>query len=621
LKRAATHRPTLEVLEDRSVPTFLPPVDYVANPYSFNIAIKAGDFNGDGILDLATKGQGGTVTVLPGNPDGTFQPPRYSEAGTVAAEPVLVVGDFNEDGNLDLATNSNFDANNQDGFDDVAVLLGNGDGTFVPVYLGTNLAARAVGTGDLNGDGHADLGVYSLDDDSLRVLLGGGDGTFAAPATFDGSYSEYFSWSAPYSSLTLADFNADGNLDQAYLGAQGLAVSLGNGDGSFAPPIWAPEPYQPYSLVVADFNADGRPDAAVTIGPGTVKVLLNDGVWPDLSLPWITINSDYLTEGNSGTQAATLTVTLSAPSDQPVTVQYATADGTATAGSDYQAASGTLTFAPGETVKTFSVAVLGDTLVEPDEFFRVFLSFPSGANIAYGEGGVTIFNDDVAPPPEVRIRDVSVTEGNSGTRNAVFTLSLSNPSSQSVTVNYATADGSATAGSDYQAASGTLTIPAGQTTGTITVPVMGDRLPEPNETFVVNLSNPTSATIGDGQGVGTIVDDEPRLSINDVTKAEGKRGKTTLFTFTVTLSAAYDQPVTVSYQTADGTATVGDGDYVARAGTLTFARGETTKTITIEVKGDSKREADETFYLDLSGLSGNALLTRKRGTGTVLNDD
>jgi hypothetical protein len=624
-KRGPTRRPDVETLEDRRVPAFLAPVDYAAYPYSHNFAMKAGDFNGDAILDLATVGQGGGIAVLPGNPDGTFQPARYSEAGTFAAEPVLVVGDFNEDGKLDLATNSNFDLEYQDSVDDVAVLLGNGDGTFVSVHLGTNLAAYAVGTGDVNGDGHADLGVYSWHDDTLRVLLGRGDGTFAAPTTFDGSYSESFSWSEPNASLAAADFNADGNLDRADFGGPGLGISLGDGAGSFAPPIWTPVGSYQYSLVVADFNSDGRPDAAVTLSSGApedvVRVLLNDGVWPDLSLPWITISSDYLTEGNSGTRAATVTVTLSAPSDQPVTAQYATADGTATAGSDYQAASGTLTFAPGETVKTISVAVLGDTQVEPDEFFRVFLSFPSGANIAYGEGGVTILNDDVAPPPEIRISDVSVTEGNGGTRNAVFTISLSTPPSQSVTVTYATADGSATAGSDYQARSGTLTIPAGQTTGTITVPIIGDRLPEPNEAFAVNLSSPTNATIADGQGVATILDDEPRISISDVTKAEGKKGQTTLFTFTVTLSAPYDQAVTMSFRTVNGTATTGDGDYVAKTGTLTFAPGETTKTITIEVKGDSKKEADETFYLDLFGNSSNSLFTKSRGTGWILNDD
>jgi hypothetical protein len=97
-----------------------------------------------------------------------------------------------------------------------------------------------------------------------------------------------------------------------------------------------------------------------------------------------------------------------------------------------------------------------------------------------------------------------------------------------------------------------------------------------------------------------------------MTKREGKTGQTTLFTFTVTLSAAYDQAVTMSFRTVDGTATTSDSDCVAKTGTLTFAPGETTKTITIEVKGDSKRESNETFYLDLFGNSSNSLITKNR---------
>ncbi len=124
-----------------------------------------------------------------------------------------------------------------------------------------------------------------------------------------------------------------------------------------------------------------------------------------------------------------------------------------------------------------------------------------------------------------------------------------------------------------------------------------------------------------GQGVGTILDDEPRISINNVTEAEGKKGQTTLFTFPVTLSVAYDQAVTMSFRTVDGTAESSDGDYVAKTGALIFAPGETTKTITIEVKGDSKRESNETFDLDLYGLSINGLFTKNRGLGTILNDD
>src|SRR5262249_12309624 len=151
--------------------------------------------------------------------------------------------------------------------------------------------------------------------------------------------------------------------------------------------------------------------------------------------------------------------------------------------------------------------------------------------------------------------------------------------------------------------------------------INGDRIVEPNEAFWVRLSNPINATIDDGYGQGTIVDDEPYVSITDVFKSEGRKGQTTLFTFTVTLSAAYDQPVTMSFRTVNGTATTSNNDYVARSGTLTFAPGETTKTIAIEVKGDSKRESNEYFYLDLFGNSSNSMFTKRRGIGTILNDD
>ena len=151
--------------------------------------------------------------------------------------------------------------------------------------------------------------------------------------------------------------------------------------------------------------------------------------------------------------------------------------------------------------------------------------------------------------------------------------------------------------------------------------VNGDRLAEQTETFVVNLSNPTNATIVNGQGTGTIVDDEPRISISDVTKTEGQSGQTTLFTFTITLSAAYDQAVTMSFRTVIGTTKISDQDYAAKTGTLTISPGQTMKTITIEVMGDSKKEANETFYLDLFGNSGNSWFTKNRGIGTILNDD
>ena len=226
------------------------------------------------------------------------------------------------------------------------------------------------------------------------------------------------------------------------------------------------------------------------------------------------------------------------------------------------------------------------------------------------------------PSLRLRIGNASVSEGNTGSVSANFAVTLSAPSTETITVDFTTANGTATAGGDYQSTSGTLTIPAGMTTGTIIVPVNGDRLGESSETFFVTLSNPTNASIADGQGLGTIADDEPRISIGNFSKAEGKNKQTTLFTFTVTLLAAYDQPVTMSYRTVNGTATTSNKDYVAKTGTLTFNPGDPlTKTITIEVKGDNRREASETFFVDLSGLSSNALFTNTRGIGTILNDD
>jgi chitinase len=245
------------------------------------------------------------------------------------------------------------------------------------------------------------------------------------------------------------------------------------------------------------------------------------------------------------------------------------------------------------------------------------------ARVYNGRADIGAFELQPAPHPwpSVSIGSASVVEGNVGTVKLLFTVTLSAPCPDVVVVDYATADGTATAGFDYSAVAGTLTFRPGETSKTIAVTVLSDRVPEPNETFAVNLSNPQMATVASGSGVGTILDDEPRISISDVTKYEGKPGKLTVFVFTVTLSTAYDQPVTMSFRTLDGTAKTGEGDYVGKTGTLTFAPGETTKTITVEVKGDRAKEADETFYLDLFDNSGNSLFTRSRGVGTILNDD
>jgi ELWxxDGT repeat protein len=392
--------------------------------------------------------------------------------------------------------------------------------------------------------------------------------------------------------------------------------------------LWQSDGTVAGTALVADINpgsASAAPGGLTAVN-GTLYFSADDGahgteLWAleagPAPPPGVTIVDVTLQEGNAGSTSALFTVQLSGASTEPTTVHYSTADGTATAGSDYQATSGTLTFAPGETTKTIPVPVHGDHSAEANEWFEVNLDQATNGTIFDGRAIGTIFEDE----PRITIDDVSRSEGHAGQSAFAFTVRLSNVYDVPVAVDFATADAAAQAGTDYTAAAGTLTFAPGETERTITVLVNGDRGSEPDEAFFVNLSGAANATILDGLAAGTIRDDEPRVSVSDVTTAEGRRNKTTLFTFTVTLSAAYDKPVTMSFQTANGTATTGDTDYVAKSGTLTFAPGETTKTISIVVKGDSKREADETFYLDLFGLSSNALFTKNRGIGTILNDD
>jgi len=221
----------------------------------------------------------------------------------------------------------------------------------------------------------------------------------------------------------------------------------------------------------------------------------------------LTVNDLTITEGNSGTSVATFNVLLSPASSQTVTVNYATANNTASAGSDYVATSGTLTFTPGQTSQPVNVTINGETVFEPNETFNVNLSGATNATIADAQGVGTITNDDTQPA--ISINDVSVAEGNAGTSNAGFAVSLSNASSQTITVNFATANDTAIAGTHYVSTSGTLTFTPGTTTQPVSVQVNGDLLnEEATLTFNINLSGATNASIFDSQGVGTIMDDD-----------------------------------------------------------------------------------------------------------------
>jgi hypothetical protein len=222
-----------------------------------------------------------------------------------------------------------------------------------------------------------------------------------------------------------------------------------------------------------------------------------------------------------------------------------------------------------------------------------------------------------AEAPSLAVNDAMVTEGDSGTKSAAFTVSLSAPSSGSVSVDYATDDGSANAPADYESASGTLTFAPGETSKQVVVPVAGDALDEPHETYSVNLSNPSGATLGDARGIGTILDNDPAvsLSVDDVSASEGSGS----LAFTVSLSAESGKVITVSYATGDGSA-VAQADYAAATGTLVFMPGETEKAVSVPLVADDQVEQDETFTLTL-GNAVSGLLADSQGLGTIADDD
>ncbi|HEX8119085.1 MAG TPA: Calx-beta domain-containing protein, partial [Pyrinomonadaceae bacterium] len=286
----------------------------------------------------------------------------------------------------------------------------------------------------------------------------------------------------------------------------------------------------------------------------------------------------------------------------------------------YTAASGTLNFAGGETSKTFNVTVADDTLDEPDETVSLNLSSPVGASLgAQSTATLTINDNDAAPT--LSINDAAVTEGDAGTVNAVFNVTLSAASGQTVTVNFATSDGTAAAPGDYAPNSGALTFTPGETSKNFTVAVNGDTTNEADETFFVHLSSPTNATVGDAQGQGTIANDEAAgtfLFSSSTYSADENAGSAAV---TVTRTGGPAGGVSVNDATASGGTATAGSDYTAASGTLTFASGETSKTFNVPVADDTLFEGSETFNLALSSPDGGTLGTPNTAVLTINDDD
>ena len=346
----------------------------------------------------------------------------------------------------------------------------------------------------------------------------------------------------------------------------------------------------------------------------TITILDNDTVM-------VSVESATTTEG----EPASFVVKLSRQAPGSLEVSYETADvagtGAAEAGTDYTAASGTLTFAPGDTSKTVAVPTLDDELNEADETFTLTLSAPNLPNWAtLGTDGTanatgTIEDDDMLAVAVTADADI-VAEGDPAT----FTVTLTGGTSTGDVVVVYTVDGSATASDDYTAPDGTLTIGMGETSGTITIATRADDVMESDETLEVTLD--MAESVGevevDPTPAMTTIIDPPAVTIGNANAAESD-GE---IVFEVELSASSTRQITVEYRTVDGTATEPE-DYVKASGSLTFAAGQTSGSITIRVVDDPLDEADrETFTVRLSdpkyGRLGDTGIT---ATGTIIDDD
>jgi hypothetical protein len=631
------HRAVIETLESRRLLSLTAPVYSSVGDHPQ--AVATADLNGDGRSDVVTaNSNSNNVSVLLSNASGALQPAQHFTTGAVPHS--VAVGDVSGDGKPDVVTAN--DVN-------VSVLLGNGDGTlqtaqnltlpprFPPGYNGTEplpQTPQSVVVGDLNADGKLDLVVkgqtvfvvpyispyggtfyFPVYHEHVNVLIGNGGGSFAPANTY--------LLSSLAGSVAVGDFNGDTKADVVAAGTQ-VGFLAGNGNGTLQPPVnsgsgsWG-------SAIVGDFDGDAKLDLVLSSGGSiTFAKGLGNGTFAPATVVYSNgthvrsvVAGDMNADGKLDLVASAYRTTFESygyyGGYNPTTREYTKVllgfgDGTFS-----RAVSSTVRSYPERGPQEFNAVALGD--FNADGLPDLATTDPANdrAFAQLNQPGWII-------PGTVSISDAAaVTEGHSGTVNAVFTVTLDQPPSPAatVTVGYEILDGTATAASgDYVDASGTLTFTPGQTSKTIAVQAKGDRVGEFDEDFVVRLTDSVNVDITDDRGVGTILDDEPRIvSFTGGSVVEGNSGTAPL-TFTVTLSAPSDAPVTLTYSTADSAT-----DYVPVTDTLTFAPGQTTRTFDIQVKGDLVPEYTEQVYVNLIGATNALISNPNQAAGTITDTD
>ena len=413
-----------------------------------------------------------------------------------------------------------------------------------------------------------------------------------------------------YTVALASEPTADVTVTATVPAADAGAVSLSPSSLAFTPGNW--DTPQSLTVTAAD-DADGRTVEIANqaaggdygaVDPVAVEVEIASGAMQPAA-PALAVSDAAASEADD---EIAFTVSLDAASTREVTVRYETENGTAEAGADFTGTDGVLTFAAGETSRTVAVPVIDDDAAEPGESFSLRLRAPANAVLGDALGIGRISDDDDLPMLSVEGATAAESAG-----TVDFDLTLSAASGRAVTVQIRTADGTAVQGRDYSAAAGEVRFAAGEIRRVVGVPVTDDLVDEPDlETFTLTLSGPENATLATATATGSIRDDDvsPVVSAGDTIAAETS-GE---MVFSVGLTGRTESEVTVDYETVDVSATA-ESDYRSTSGTLTFAAGETTKSVAVTLLQDTVEEGDEVFTLRLDDAQ-NARLGAS-GDGTI----
>ncbi|HEX8196280.1 MAG TPA: FG-GAP-like repeat-containing protein, partial [Pyrinomonadaceae bacterium] len=616
--------------------TFQNPVYWTPPPTS---QIIAADVNQDNRHDLLTIRSGfpkSTVSVLLSVGNNEFSAPKVS----LYSDYYLAAADLNNDGLLDLVST---DASDLGYNSEIAVALNDGNKGFLPDRrFGAPTGLKDLAVGDFNGDGKKDVITAHVNGGKpLTVYLGDGTGNVSNPVST--------SLNAGFEKIIVGDFNSDGKDDVFATNSQGSSYSLlssGNGAFTVAPNFPVTIEGGVSKLIKGDFNGDNKLDFAVTRGATT-------NLWLGSGTGQFTASSNSIS--NLGAEAAG-----DFNGDGKLDLAGFTADGLKGVLGDGQGGfgAGFTRTVPGSVRNLISADFNSDGF--DDLAYRIeqgnpnLVIVPSGgqngsweAPILYSVGGIegyysnllaADFNSDGKPDigfsngisrgviyntsgtkPCLSINDVTVTEGDSGTATAAFTVTLSAASPEIVRVNYALEGRGASIGTDLQNISGRLEIPAGQTSATVSVNVNNDVTDEFDEDFSVILSSPVNASLTKAAGLGNVIDNDPApsLTITDVSQNEPDSFQS--FNFRVNLSAPSGKPISFLYATADGTAVSGK-DYYTATNTVNIQPGTAFADIWVQVTTDSMHEPNETFFLNLSNPT-NVTISDDQGKGTIVNND